>query len=127
MTQGHLQGQRTGGVRVMLYAFALFAAGIILALWMASHPHAEDAPEHWKIVFSVTDPNAGHMRFTYGTRETGPVYFPSEAVCKEAIEKDDKVQLATAKLLEAVKEHDATYEGVTCVLDLALAPGQLSA
>ena len=92
----------------------ILLAGALLGVAFA---RAEDAPQHWKIVYAVIDHDQP-LRFTYGAAETGPVYFPSEAACKDAIDKDDKVQKATVALQSVAKLHGAEDLGVTCVMDM---------
>ena len=71
----------------------------------------------WKAVFTITD-HGQPMRFIFGSRAAGPVYFDAEAACKDALEHDPGVLAATEALKAAAKEHDATFEGGECVLDV---------
>lgn len=98
-------------------AATILAIGIAVSLMLwAGGVHAEDAPEHWKIVFGVVD-NGEPLMFTYGSNETGPVYFPSKDACNEALEKDEKVVKATATLKAVVARRQAEFVGGACMKD----------
>ena len=77
------------------------------------------ANEKWRVVLQVTDHNVP-LQFTYGTPATGPVYFESEAVCKEAIKTDAKLVAAVDALKEMAAQREARFDGITCVLDIQL-------
>lgn len=99
-------------------AATILAIGIAVSLMLwAANVRAEDAPaEHWKIVFGVVD-HGEPLVLTYGSNETGPVYFPSKDACNEAMEKDEKVAKATAALKEVVAQRQAEFVGGACMKD----------
>ena len=95
----------------------IFAALLAWGVYGAAS-HASAADGKWEVIFSVTTEEGNDVRFVYGNSKTGPVYFDSEAACKDGIEKDGALQTAKAALLAAVVEHKAKYNGADCVLDI---------
>jgi hypothetical protein len=80
------------------------------------------AGEHWKIVATIHNgKNLGEtMRLVYGTRETGAIYFDSEAACKAEL-ADPKGQfnvMVWKRIKELVKKNGDTAEPPACVMDL---------
>ena len=102
------------GPAAIVLALGLAIAGMI---WAVGYARAAD--EKWKVVLQVTDHNVP-LQFTYGTPATGPVYFENEAVCKEAIKTDAKLVAAIAVLKEMAAQREATFDRITCVLDIRL-------
>lgn len=92
-----------------------FLASLLLAAILGSPAFAAD--QKWKVILQVTDTGSA-IRFTYGTTATGPVYFGSEDACKEAIRTDVSLSAAIAALKKMAADHQATFDSVTCVLDL---------
>ena len=87
---------------------------LVLGLFAApAHP----AEGKWKAVFTIIDHDQP-VRLIWGSVTKGPSYFDSEAACKDALENDPGVLAATEALKAAAEEHDATFEGGTCVLDV---------
>ena len=87
---------------------------LVLGLFAAPALPAEGK---WKAVFTIIDHDQP-VRLIWGSVAKGPSYFDSEAACKDALENDPGVLAATEALKAAAKEHDATFAGGECVLDV---------
>ena len=99
----------------------IFGGILVWACIMAVHAYADEpqkAPEHWKIVIGITDPEQGDVKLTYGNHETGAVYYGSEADCKKAITGERKFLDGLKAVLAYAKKRHAEVDKPICVLEV---------
>jgi hypothetical protein len=111
----------TRAQRVITWLAIMAATALIVGVTVFMvHPSRAGDTEKWKIVAQLTGPDGQAVRLTYGSQQTGAVYFPSEAACKaEIADKKSKFHVEVwDKLAVQIKQANGKVDSLSCVMDL---------